>query len=483
MKKYILISLFSLMVFGCGKDFLNTNPTTSLKEEYLMSSLSGCQTLLDGIHRHTYRFGSNHDEFGQKSVDHTLDRMGDDCFPTERGYGWYVGQYQFTTTRNITASWLYYCWGYYYDIINNSNLLITNLEALEVDDALMNRKRNLLAQAYTYRAHSHFYLVQLFAKRFEPGGQNGHLGVPLSLVPNPGAQERSSVQALYAQINSDLDLAIKYFGEGGRNISRPNASHINYNTTLAIKANVALTQGNWAVARDNAALAKTGYALASDYSYGWNKVGSEWFWGAVLIDEQQTSYASFFSHIDPYFGGYASLGNHSKVSIELYDFMDDSDLRKQLFTTVQGKTRIGYKFSGWGEWTNDYLYMKAGEMYLVEAEARCRLGDEDGAKNLLDLLIRSRTEDGGNPYPLESLSGANLLDHILMQRRADLWGEGRRFLDLKRLNIDLDRSSHEFETDQLLPATKLIPAGDVRWQFLIPDQEMRTNPFMVQNEQ
>jgi hypothetical protein len=119
--------------------------------------------------------------------------------------------------------------------------------------------------------------------------------------------------------------------------------------------------------------ARTGFLPTDDNFSGMNSsTDREWMWGALLIDEQQTSYASFFSQIDPYFGGYATLGNHKIISTAVYNFMSATDERKATFKTISGKARVGTKFSGWGEWTNDYLYMKAGEMYLIEAEALAR---------------------------------------------------------------------------------------------------------------
>ena len=53
-------------------------------------------------------------------------------------------------------------------------------------------------------------------------------------------------------------------------------------------------------------------------------------------------------------------------------------------------------------------------------------------------------------------------------RRIELWGEGFRFYDLKRLNLPLDRNRHTF-----LPSyQKSVPAGDIKWQFAIPQAEI-----------
>jgi starch-binding outer membrane protein, SusD/RagB family len=83
-------------------------------------------------------------------------------------------------------------------------------------------------------------------------------------------------------------------------------------------------------------------------------------------------------------------------------------------------------------------------------------------------------------YVKSTNTGQTLVDEILTQRRVELWGEGFRFLDLKRLNLPLDRNGANHVSALMNVAT--IPAGDKMWQWLIPQKEMNTNPVMIQNE-
>ena len=72
--------------------------------------------------------------------------------------------------------------------------------------------------------------------------------------------------------------------------------------------------------------------------------------------------------------------------------------------------------------------MRVAEMYLIEAEAKARMGT-GGAEALLPLA-----ENRDPSYVLSTNSGQDLIDEVLLQRRWELWGEGFRFNDLKRLN-------------------------------------------------
>ena len=461
MKKilFILTSISLLIFSGCQEEYLERVPTASVSESDIFSTVNGAYTVLHGIHRSTYQYYGAHDKFGQKAVDLAVDLLGEDFYQTERGYGWFVSWYQYIDHRNINSTNVEYVWEYYYDIVDNANAILANIDNA-TDKALFATKVNSIkGQALTYRAFSFYQLVQLYADRYDIGGANTHLGIPIPTAPTQEGQARATVAKVYEQINSDLDAAIAAFAAGAT--ARVNKSEININVAKGIKARVALTTGQWATAEAMAKEARTGFSLTSSYDAGFvDSTDPEWMWGAVLIDEQQTSYASFFSHIDPLFGGYASLGNHKLASTEIYNFMSDTDIRKSLFVTISGKPRVGIKFSGYGEWTNDYLYMRAGEMYLIEAEAQARQGKADAQTTIYTLVSKRDPE-----YVKPTLTGDDLVQHILMQRRCELWGEGQRFFDIKRLNIDMDRRG-KGHTETLWNAASNYPAGDKNLTFL-----------------
>lgn len=129
---------------------------------------------------------------------------------------------------------------------------------------------------------------------------------------------------------------------------------------------------------------------------------------------------------------------------------------------IAGSTSVG-----------DVPHMRVAEMYLIEAEARSRVGtstETTTAQSVLYILAKNRDKD----YVLSTNTGAALTEEILVQRRVELWGEGFRFLDLKRLNLPLDRTNSNHTV--ALAQTLSEPAGDARWQWLIPQDEINTNP-------
>lgn len=467
----ILLGVSLLMAPGCGKDYLERVPTNSVTDEDLFSTVSGAETALNGIHRSTYAYYNNHGRFGQKSIDIVIDFMADDFLQLERGYGWFVPWYQYLNSRNVNAEDLEFAWSYYYDIIDNVNLLLENVDKASDIEFKQSEVLNIKGQVYAYRAYSYWQLVQMFAYRYDYNGNNTQLGVPLVLDSSGEPLPRASVEEVYKQIYSDIDQAITLLTQTDE--KRPNKSHIDLNVAQGLKARFALTTGDWATAADMAHQARQGYALTSNYKNGWNDSNdSEWIWGALLIDEQQTSYASFFSHVDPDFGGYASMGSFKLGSTQIIDYMADTDQRKQLFD----EGRIGYKFTGFGNWTNDYIYMKSGEMYLIEAEALARLNKTSEAQEVIYELTKNRDPEAQEP----TQTGEELIQHILMERRCDLWGDGFRLFDIKRLNIAMDRRD-KGHNETFWDKAGYFEAGAKELLFLIPKQEMDANPLMEQN--
>jgi starch-binding outer membrane protein, SusD/RagB family len=126
----------------------------------------------------------------------------------------------------------------------------------------------------------------------------------------------------------------------------------------------------------------------------------------------------------------------------------------------------------------DIPYIRLAEMYLILAEANARSGNEAEARAALLTLAKNRDPQ----YVLSTNTGQALIDEILIQRRVELWGEGFRFFDLKRLNLPLDRTVVPNFVSAAVGGTMQVPAGDPRWVFVIPTTEIQANPNTVQNE-
>nr|WP_258873604.1 RagB/SusD family nutrient uptake outer membrane protein [Riemerella anatipestifer] len=131
---------------------------------------------------------------------------------------------------------------------------------------------------------------------------------------------------------------------------------------------------------------------------------------------------------------------------------------------------------GTGDSRMDVPYMRAAEMYLIEAEALARLGKEPESKVVFTEFSKNR-----NPaYVATTATGEAYINEILDSRRIELWGEGFRFLDLKRLNQPLNRTGSNHNSVVVNNVFE-VSAGDSRWTFLIPRRELNANPLIKQN--
>jgi hypothetical protein len=120
--------------------------------------------------------------------------------------------------------------------------------------------------------------------------------------------------------------------------------------------------------------------------------------------------------------------------------------------------------------------MRAAEMYLIEAEALARDGQVGAAQDVLFECASARDSQ----YTKSTNIGQALIDEIMIQRRVELWGEGFRFYDLKRLNLALNRTGAN-HVSTVINGKFEEPAGTNNWQFKIPISELNANENMVQN--
>ncbi len=489
MKNKLILALVALVLLstGCKKDYLDVVPPTRLSTETIFSTTKNAEAAINGMHRILYvQWYGRQAEGGQSGNMLYMDVLGEDFVMTAQANGWFVAEYRWLAQRNELSAMVRYNYGFYYVFIGNANMIIAN-----IDNAVgpEEDKRRIKGQAYAYRAWAYYQMVQLFGERYVAGGDNSSLGVSLVLEPRSGALPRNTVEEVYTQINADLDEAITLL----TGISRPHKSYLNANVAKGLKARVALTQQNWALAAQMANEARQGYQLMTNAEYldGFSDLNNrEWMWGIQHLDIHPTYFYSFFAYLGD-FSSTNTRGNPKGIFAPLYAKITDTDIRKQLwdstgantsFPLVAGGTRRPYmtrKFllANPGNSNGDMVFMRAAEMYLIEAEALARIpGQEANARQVLYELAVNRDP----AYTLSTNSGQALIDEILIQRRVELWAEGFRFYDLKRLNMPLDRNggNHDASLAQLM----FEPAGTKNWVFLIPRAELEfTQGIVVQN--
>lgn len=477
-----------MLVTSCKKDFLETSPTSAIATALVFKTTGNALTALNGIHRSLYVQYLSQDQGGEGSAMINLDMLGDDLVMTTAGNNWYNSTYQWIAHRTVNSTTDSYMYSFYYQIIANANQIINNVDLAE---GAVADKNAIKGQALVYRAWSYFKLVQMFGKRYDASTKpNVQLGVPLVLTNTTEGQPRATVEAVYTQINKDLADAITNLTGYNRNGDK---SQLDISVAKGIKARVALTMQDWATAAQYAIDARTGYALMSNAQYlqGFNDVSNpEWMWGSHQIADQQEFFYSFFAYMSANFSSTNIRTNPKAINSTLYNLISNTDIRKQVWDPTGTNAAFPIPPSGVRKpymnrkflaassslSAGDVPYLRMAEMYLIEAEAKARMGGKDAeAQEALYILAKNRDPN----YVKSTNTGAVLINEIMFQRRIELWGEGFRFLDLKRLNLPLDRTNSNHQ--QSLANVLTVPAGDVRWEFLFPQAEVNANPALVQN--
>ncbi|WP_294239919.1 MULTISPECIES: RagB/SusD family nutrient uptake outer membrane protein [Chryseobacterium] len=496
MKKYIysfvvIAGLFTLS--SCKGDFLETVPTDSVGDVSAVATAENLMAIVNGMHRDLYvRQNSNQGQNGQAGIMIMMDALGEDLVFPSTGNGWYITTVRWQDQINENGANDFYPYQFYYALIRNANTIINLGQNATGDVAIKNKA---IAEAYAYRAFCHYMLVQLYSIRYANGSNNNQPGVPIQTTLDTAPKARNTVEEVYTQVNLDLDKAIDllttYTGRAAK-------SHFDINVVRGLKARVALTQGNYQIAADNAKLARSGYSLMSNAAYlsGFNTLtNNEWMWGSLIVADQTDYFGNFGAYMSRNYNSTNIRTAPKAINKLLYQKFPSTDVRTKNFDPTGQHSTLGLPstFSKFAYTSQKFLavstsdsrcdvpLMRAAEMYLIEAEALARIsGKEADSRVVFNQFMSNR-----NPsYVASSNTGTAYINEILDSRRIELWGEGFRFLDLKRLNLPLDRGSSTTSNHSPTVVNNIynVPAGDKRWQYLIPKSEIdASNGLVVQN--
>ncbi|WP_281643862.1 RagB/SusD family nutrient uptake outer membrane protein [Bacteroides zoogleoformans] len=490
--RYIVVGLLAIVGFGsCSESFLDTEYTAELDAQAASEAAgNNPDVFLNGMWSWMVTFNmagtGAHDDFGIMSILHSTDMMGQDI-ALSAGH-WFRFDYQHDNRmynyRRTSVDWL--C---LYTLVAKANEVIS----LYPNGGETAAQKSLLGQAKAIRGMAYYYLIQLYQFPVDANGavNNTAKGVPLIYTTADGKTEeeitaskgRNTLGAVYEQIEKDLTAAV----ENLAGYERPNKNYIDVNVANGLLARYYLLSQQWQKAAEAANKARDGYAIMGKTGLhdGFMDISNEeWMWGFDHTTETTTTYASFFSHISALAPGYGGLGYSTRlIDKKLYESIASDDYRKSLFNGAEGNAKnptvgsrkpyANLKFGTDGTWTMDYMYMRAAEMVLIEAEAYAHLNQGAKAAEVLKILMANR-------QPSWDMSTVTVED-VYLQRRIELWGEGFSYFDLKRLNKGIDRN---YEGNNHLAGYKLtVPAQEKNWVYQIPLREMQENKLITEKDQ
>lgn len=513
MKKILYLSSVIILSFfvttSCSSDFLDTNPTDKGSGEELLGDAKTALVPLNGIYRLMYTQGWS-TEFNTQQTDGlsawnlAADVMGEDMVMKAQGSGWYWNDATYTVKdRYPSDGWRPYdLWNGYYTLISNANNIIAAQHTMKGSQADIDY---VIGQAYAIRAMAYNYLAMWFSRTYK--GHEGDKCVPIYTQPTSIITEgrpRATVQEVYSRIKIDIDSAIVLLQNAP---AQSHKSHIDYYVANGLKARICLITNDWRDAADAASIAKSKPGVqiggAQELTNGMNNVKNRnVMWGAELITTQGQGHGTFHYHMDA-FSMYDVDGAQiyafrapKTINQNLYNHMNPTDIRREWWdptnsiiesdgVVLSNYIQKKFLFSDVTNGIGDRMWMRIEEMYLIEAEAECRLGQDGTAKTLLETMMLARdpsyttSKTGMALGALTSDITNSLLEEILLQRRIELWGEYGRVFDIKRLKQGFRRTTAMgWPTAALLNARDTQDPETYAWVMTIPQAEFDGNVNM-----
>ena len=325
-----------------------------------------------------------------------------------------------------------------------------------------------LAQAKAIRAFAYLNLAPYFQRNYQLAADEPCVPIVTEETTEFTNNPRASVRKVYELIVSDLTYAI----ENLDGFERTDKSKVDQQVAYGLRARAYLDMGMWSEAAADAEKAVEGYTPASmeevSKPFLYDLTEHNWIWGYdMTLDVAKVSlYATASSWIRSFSSeGYApATGTYSRINNILYDKIPATDVRKgwwvdenlhsplldhvtwdgvsgdQLATheiediklAFDPYTNVKFGMYTYGSTTNeeDWPFMRAEEMILIQAEAYVRAGEVAKGTQILEDFVKTYRD----PNYSAAASGRRIEDEVWFQRRIELWGEGFSNADTRRLN-------------------------------------------------
>lgn len=470
--KLISCLFLSLALFSCDDEINDLQPFTQGNPETFFNTVPAFQNGVDGAYsqlRNYYSHTSGYQGMPDILADNVI-LVATGRLSNELYYDW-----RYVPSSGIVENY----WSEAYEAVNAANLVIGQIDNLAEGDA----RDNILGQALAARAFAHFDLVRLYAQiPTQSSDANSSPGIVYMTVEDTGdplvQPARETVASNYAEIISDLETAGEIIGvDNGE-------ARFDRDAVYGLLSRVYLYNGDYQAVIDAANEVTTPIATAAQLPQVYTDATNA---GIVLEFGVNTSSEASYNNVGVIYS--QTINNQVRseyaASYDLVQELGPEDVRSDVIifdaTYEDNPYNAIAKFIGEEGQVNglvDIKVIRAAEVALNKAEAQFRLGMEEEALETLNTLRDKRytSYEGGE-------TGQALLDAILTERRVELAFEGHRFFDIKRQGESIVRANFGDIADGTgqAPERLVLPAGDHRFQWPIPQAEINANENMVQN--
>lgn len=450
------------------------------------------------------------DDFGMIMIGFSGDIEAADVIMPNSNYNWFstCGE---LSSRNPNYRNPYIRYKICYDVIKAAHDVLAAFDATSEDPAVQAK----IGEAHAIRAFAYLNLVPYF--QFSYTKDPSAVSVPLvtESTLDPANNPRASLKDLYDLILFDLDIAIKNLNGW----KRSDKSKIDQNVAYGLRARAYLNMGMYAEAAADAEKAMAGYTPATmeevSHPFLMSLDEHNWIWGYDMTETlaQQYIYANSSAWLRSFSGeGYSpACQTYAYINNLLYNKIPVTDVRKGWWVdenlqspllegltwgSLEGQaiasgvikdikeqflplTNVKFGCLTLGTTLNseDWCWMRAEEMILIQVEGLAKSGKVEQAKEILTNFVRQYRD----PKYDAAGRGLEFEDEIWFQRRVELWGEGFSNNDTRRLNKPLVRFHKGEESNQPDAFRFNMEANDGWWLLRFPQTETDNNVAIVDN--
>ena len=536
--KILMLALASMsLLSSCVDDADQSTYLTEQRRQELLGDdatgvIDAAVTAMYNDMQDYYMTDISHNYFGQKSFDYLTSLMGNDMVMTGR-FGMSLNHYNckyWAQSYAATAN----RWYEYYKCIDDANKILIALNNVdpEGESSLMQKYR---AEALGFRGRAYLQLSYLYQQSYYVGCEDTEWGkgehydyseskcVPIVTDKTEGDQPLSTVKQVMKQVTDDLEACYKIYENLGE---IKTAANTDFDGTVAAMylARAYMIMHQWDKALVYANAVCDNYPVPeneNDLLQGFSSLNlTDVVFGCDITADNASVYRSWFSQMDAYGAGYAAIGVWRAGYGPFVDKIADDDVRLKWFCCdrstgvdiegkrvtlqrdLQRKARCEYqsvKFIGAGRdavlanadairrggsapgWElGDYIYLRSEEAYFMKMEILAHKNDLQGAKELLEQVMVTRQPS--YEYKGDMTTQA-LIKEINFQKRVEFWGEGIEFLDNRRLNIPLDRTSEDPHNNHYSGSRFKIDQESRQFRYQIPIKEIENNKKLTPDDQ
>lgn len=313
-------------------------------------------------------------------------------------------------------------WQRPYKTVYIANQVLEILEKVNKEEDILEYRRSL-GTAHFYRAFVFAQLTELHCSAYIESTASNELGIPLRLKAGiDAASKRATLEETYMQIVDDYKSAVANLPLIETVIGRPSKA-----SAFAGLSRTYLSMGDFS----NAYLYADSCLQINPNLLDYNTLNATDDlpiprFNVEVLFPAQSVVADLIGQ------------NTALVDDDLYKSYTANDLRKSIFFKPNAAPANTFLFKGNYDKSLGALFigMTTSEVYLTKAEAACRIEKMDEALKALNTLLKSRWDKDAIYTPVTESNPEILLSIILKERRKELLFRGRRWSDLKRLNLD-----------------------------------------------